>query len=69
MGERIHKLRELLFEAEKCTQWLSGELSAQRIPADMAPMVDATRHSVLCAMRCAHATELAAKLVQPPEVS
>jgi hypothetical protein len=69
MLERIHKLRELLMEAEKCTQWLSSELSAQHIPADLAPLVDASRHSVLCAMRCAHATELAAKLVAPPEVS
>lgn len=65
MHERIHKIRELLLEAEHCGEWLSTELSAQRIPADLAPLVDALRHSVLTAMRVAHATELAAKLVEP----
>jgi transposase len=64
MGERIHKIRELLMECDKMAQWMSSEVSAQRIPADLAPLVDAMRHSVLTAMRVAHATELGAKLVE-----
>lgn len=66
MLERIHEIRKNLFECEKMSGWLSSEVSEQRIPADMAPLVDALRHSVLTAMRVAHAAELAARLVELP---
>jgi hypothetical protein len=66
MQERIHKVRELLFEAEKQCQFLSSDVSNQSIPADMAPLIDALRHAVLTGMRVAHATELAAMLVKKP---
>jgi len=61
--ERIHAIREHLMEAEKQTSFLSSEVSNQTLPADLAPLVDAMRHSVLTAMRVALALELASKLV------
>ena len=67
MQEEIHKIREYLMECERLTQRLSSAVSAQKIPADMAPLVDALRMSVLTGMRVALATELAAKLVGEPE--
>jgi hypothetical protein len=66
MQEEIHKIRESLFECEKLCQRLSSALSNQEIPAEMAPLIDAMRHSVLTGIRVAHATELAAQLVAPP---
>jgi len=69
MRDAIHKLRGLLFECNTLTERLSSCVSERRMYADLAPMVDASRHAVLCAMRCAHATELAAKLIPPPEGS
>ncbi len=64
MQEEIHKVREHLLECEKLCQRLSSAVSDQKIPADLAPLVDALRSSVLTAMRVAHATELAVKLVE-----
>ncbi len=64
MQEEVHLIREHLFECEKLSQRVSSLLSDQKIPADLAPLVDALRHSVLTAMRVAHAAELAAKLVE-----
>lgn len=65
MLEEIHLVREHLFECDKLCQRLSSQLSDQKIPADMAPLIDGLRHSVLTGIRVAHATELAAQLVQP----
>ncbi len=64
MQEEIHKVREHLLECEKLCQRLSSAVSDQRTIADLAPLVDALRHSVLSSMRVAHAAELAAKLVE-----
>lgn len=63
MLEELHLVREHLFECEKLCQRLSTAVSDQKIPADMAPLVDAMRHAVLSAMRVAHAAELAGKVV------
>ena len=65
MQEEIHLIREHLFECDKLCSRLSTALSDQRIPADLAPLIDGLRMSVLAGIRVAHATELAAKLVQP----
>jgi hypothetical protein len=65
MQEEIHLIREHLFECDKLCQRLSSALSDQKIPADMAPLIDGLRMSVLAGIRVAHATELAAKLVAP----
>lgn len=64
MHEEVHQIREHLFECEKLSQRLSSLVSDRRIPADVAPLVDALRHSILTAMRVAHATALGAKLVE-----
>lgn len=69
MQEEIHLVREHLFECDKLCQRLSSELSNQKIPADLAPLIDALRHSVLTAMRVAHACEMAAVLLVPREGS
>jgi hypothetical protein len=66
MQEELHLIREHLFECDVLCQRLSSALSEQRIPADMAPLIDGLRMSVLAGIRVAHATELAAKLVAPP---
>jgi hypothetical protein len=63
MMEEIHKIRESLFECDKLCQRLSSALSDQKIPADLAPLIDGLRMSVLAGIRVAHATELAAQLV------
>jgi len=65
MQEEIHLIREHLFECDKLCQRLSSALSDQKIPADLAPLIDGLRHSVLTGIRVAHATELAARLVEP----
>lgn len=62
MLEEIHLVREHLFESDKLCQRLSEQLSNQQIPADLAPIVEALRSSVLSAVRIAHVSELAAKL-------
>jgi hypothetical protein len=64
MEEEIHKIREYLFECDKLCQRLSSDLSAQKINAEAAPLIDALRHAVLTSMRVAHAAELDAKLVE-----
>jgi hypothetical protein len=64
MMEEIHLVREHLFECDKLCSRLSSALSEQRIPADLAPLIDGLRMSVLAGIRVAHATELAAKLVE-----
>jgi len=69
MQEEIHLVREHLFESEKLCQRLSSAVSDRKIPADLAPLVEALRSSVLTAMRVAHAAELAAKLVTPVQGS
>jgi len=51
-------------ECEKQTSFLSSAVSNQELPADLATLVDATRHSVLTAMRVTLALELASKLVE-----
>lgn len=66
MREEIHKARELLFEADRMAQRMSSAVSNQQAPAELAPLVDAMRHSVLSAMRVAHALELAVMLVEKP---
>ena len=65
MQEEIHLIREHLFECDVLCQRLSSALSERRIPADMAPLLDGLRMSVLAGIRVAHAAELAAKLVGP----
>jgi hypothetical protein len=67
MQEEIHLIREHLFECDKLCQRLSSALSDQKIPADLAPLIDGLRMSVLAGIRVAHATELAARLVEPPK--
>lgn len=67
MQEEIHLVREHLFEASKLCERMSEQLSAQRIPADLAPIVEALRASVLSAVRVAHVSELAAKLAAKME--
>lgn len=67
MLEEIHLVREHLFESDKLCTRLSEQLSNQKIPADLAPLIDGLRMSVLAGIRIAHATELAAKLVAKPE--
>lgn len=62
MEQEIHLVREHLFEASKLCERLSSQLSDQKIPADLAPIVEALRASVLSAVRVAHVSELAAKL-------
>lgn len=69
MQDEVHKLREHLFECDKLAQRLSEGVSDGRIPPEFAAMVDAQRHSVLSAMRVAHALELATKLVAAREES
>jgi hypothetical protein len=69
MQEEIHLVREHLFESEHLCERLSSQVSDRRISADLAPLVDALRQSVLCAMRVAHALELAAKLVETQQGS
>lgn len=69
MQDEVHKLRELLFDANKLTERLSAAVSDKRISGELAPLVDATRHAVLTAMRCAHALELAGNLVETREVA
>lgn len=67
MQEELHLIREHLFECDVLCQRLSSALSEQRIPADLAPLIDGLRMSVLAGIRVAHATELAAKLVETPQ--
>lgn len=62
MQQEIHLVREHLFEASKLCERMSEQLSNQQIPADLAPIVEALRMSVLSAVRVAHVSELAAKL-------
>jgi len=64
LQQRIHAIREHLMECEKQTSFLSSAVSNQELPADLATLVDATRHSVLTAMRVTLALELASKLVE-----
>jgi hypothetical protein len=64
MLEELHLVREHLFECDVLCQRLSSALSERRIPADMAPLLDGLRMSVLAGIRVAHAAELAAKLVE-----
>jgi hypothetical protein len=67
MLDEIHTIREHLFECDKLCQRLSSALSDQKIPADLAPLIDGLRMSVLAGVRVAHAAELAAKLVSSPD--
>lgn len=67
MLEEIHLVREHLFESSKLCERLSSQLSNQQIPADLAPIVEALRSSVLSAVRIAHVSELAAKLAEKIE--
>jgi hypothetical protein len=69
MQEEIHLVREHLFECDKLCTRLSEQLSDRKIPADLAPLIDGLRMSVLTGIRVAHATELAAKLVETPQGS
>lgn len=69
MLEEVHIVREHLFECDKLCQRLSSQLSDQKIPADLAPIVEALRSGVLAAMRVAHVAELAAKLAASLEPS
>lgn len=69
MLEEIHLVREHLFESDKLCQRLSEQLSNQQIPADLSPIVEALRMSVLSAVRTAHVAELAAKLAASIEAT
>ena len=63
----IHELRKLLFEADRMAQRLSAAVSAGQVPADLAGLVDAARHSVLTAMRVVHCLELGTLLTRKVE--
>lgn len=69
MTEEIHLVREHLFECSKLCERLSSQLSDRKIPADLAPIVEALRSGVLAAVRVAHVAELAARLAASLEGS
>ena len=63
--ERITRLRELLFESEKLTSWISSAVNMPDLPAGSWIYVDALRLEVLAAMRGAHLLELHVKRLAP----
>lgn len=60
----VHALRLQVFECTKLCERLTVAISAQRMPADLASLVEATRSSVLTAMRVAHLLELGATVAR-----
>lgn len=64
--ERVDKLRELLYEAEKVSQWLSSAVSASELPAGSWIFVDAMRMGVLASMRTAQLLQLEIRKLAPP---
>jgi hypothetical protein len=60
----VHALRLQIFECSKLCERLSSSISDQRMPVDLAQLVEATRMSVLTAMRVAHLLELGATVAR-----
>ena len=65
IDERIHKLRELLFDAEKVCQWLSSAVNTPDLPAGTWIYIDALRMGVLGGMRNAQLLELKVRELMP----